>query len=127
MIYKEIVLPDDLKSESEKFIKNIIDELDETGQLSKRDTGCYYILAESYDTYLEALEIQKEEGLISESKLGTKSIHPAVKLAKEMKITILRTMLEMGLSLRSRKTLKVLENNAEESPLAEFLRQNKND
>lgn len=123
MNYKNIELPEDMREETKRFISNIIDQLDENMQLSTRDTGCYFILAESYDTYLQALEIQRREGLIFTSPTGVKSVHPAVTLAKNLKTTILRTMLEMGLSLRSRKSLAVLQNEAEESPLTEFLKQ----
>lgn len=122
MNYKNIILPD-IQPEAENFIKNIIDELEESGQLSLKDTGCFYILAESFDTYLQALELQKEHGLLIEGSSGQMVQNPASKIAKEQKTTVLRTMLEMGLSLRSRKTLKVLDNDGgEESPLQQFLK-----
>lgn len=122
MNYKNIKLPH-VCEEAEVFIKNIIDELDDSGQLSVKDTGCFFILCESYDTYLKALELQKKDGLLITGSSGQLVTNPAVKIAKDMKTTILRTMLEMGLSLRSRKTLRVLDNDGgEESPLQQFLK-----
>lgn len=125
MIYKGIMLPDHLRKEAEEYVKNVIDDLESQEKLNKLDTCAYYMLAGSFSTYCDAMDAVREAGLISLSSAGNKAVGPEFKIAKDSLTSCLRILQEIGATLRSRKSLKVLENDAqeEESPLAKFMRE----
>lgn len=127
MIYREILLPDNLRPEVESYIKNLLDQLAEENTLKTIDQCAYYMLASSYNTYCDCQDIIKKDGYIAISSAGNQSIAPAVKISKEVSTTILRILQEIGATRRSRKALSALEAQgaeADESPLLKFMKEN---
>lgn len=122
MYYKNIELPDNLTDKAQRYVINLIDELDNQRKISTLDAGQFYILAESYNTYLLAVDIMDAEGLIVSNSAGVPIPHPALKIAKENKTTCLRICDSMGFSLRSRKSLEAVEAEVDESPLETFMK-----
>ncbi len=117
-----MMLPESLAPETERFIKAIINDLKAKERLDKIDNAALYILAQACNTYMEANQILKDEGLIFISDRQNKSIHPAFKIARDSEKTILAIIGEYGGTLRSRQKLKELDTMVEDSPLAEFLK-----
>lgn len=124
---KKILLPEELTDEAKRFITAIIDNLKEHDRLETIDTASLYILAKACNTYIQANQILKDEGLIFISDRQNKSIHPAFKIARDSEKTILALLECYGATLRSRQKLKELDEIVEDSPLAQFIKENTDD
>lgn len=122
MEYKKILLPDNLSSEAERYIKKVIDWLKSNDKLTAVDEGALRILADSYDQYIKAMEHVNRVGLTVAGSRNTIVANPAVRIAKDAKATCLSLMVEIGLTLKSRSKLTTLNQDTEESPLAEFMK-----
>lgn len=125
MKYKNINLPDGLGEQSITFIKRFIDNLDKTGTLSQLDELALYLLANSYEDYLNATAIVRKEGMVVTSDRHNAAPHPCVKIAKDAQTSITNILKEIGGTLRARSVIKQVMNETEESPLAEFVKGNK--
>lgn len=123
MEYKKILLPDNLSKETERYIKKVIDSLKKSDKLNVIDEGILYILAESHNQYINATNRINEEGLTIAGSRNTIVVHPCVRVAKDNKATCLSIMNEMGLTIKSRSKMNLMENE-EESPLTQFLKNN---
>ena len=124
---KKILLPSELTDEAKRFITTIIDNLKEHDRLETIDTASLYILAKACNTYIEANQILKDEGLIFISDRQNKSIHPAFKIARDSEKTILALLESYGATLRSRQKLKELDDIVEDSPLVQFIKESVED
>lgn len=125
MIYKEIELPDNLRPQADKYIKNVIDELEKEDKLKTIDTATYYMLAGSFNTYLIAKEEEDKKGITTVSPTGLISIAPWTKIAKDSLTATLRLLQDTGLTLSSRAKLKIVSSDGgEESMLSKFMSQN---
>lgn len=127
MIYREILLPDNLRPEVESYIKNLLDQLAEETVLKSIDQCAYYMLASSYNTYCDAMDLVAKDGLISISSAGNKAVSPAYKISKDCLTSCLRILQEIGGTRRARKSLSALEAQgaeADESPLLKFMKEN---
>ncbi len=118
-----MLLPDELTPEAEKFIKAIISELRDKDRLDKVDNTALYILANAANLYIQAHQKIKEEGMTFTSDRGNISISPYVTIARDQTKTILALLSEFGCTLRSRQKLKELDESVSDSPLAEFIKQ----
>ena len=122
MEYKKILLPDNLTLQADRYIKKIIDFLKKNDKLNVIDEGAIYILADSYDQYINATERVKQEGMTVPGSRNTIVAHPAVRIAKDAKSVCLSIMTEMGLTLKSRSKISNLDQETEESPLQELMK-----
>lgn len=116
---KDIILPD-MEDETRDYIDKVLDYLIETGKLNIIDNGALYMLADTYNTYIKASKLLKEEGLISISDRGNKNIHPAYNIMKSSIAQAVVILRDFGLSLYSRGKLKVIDE-GDKSPLEDFL------
>lgn len=125
MKYKGIELPDNLQHIADVYIKNVIDEQEKNEKLNTLDHALYYMLASQYQTYLEAKEIEKQQGITTVSPTGLISVAAWVKISKDCLVAINQISQQLGLSPKARKSIEVLTQQApEESPLSKFLSQN---
>lgn len=122
MEYKKILLPDDLTIEAERFIKKVIDWLKKSDKLNTIDEGALRILTDSYDQYIRATERVREEGMTVPGSRSSLIPHPCVKIAKDSKSTCISLMTEIGLTLKSRSKISNLDQDTEESPLQELMK-----
>lgn len=120
-IYKGILLPDTLCDKAERYIKKVIDFLKKSDKLNVIDEGSLYILADSYNQYIKATERVDEEGLTVSGSRNMIVAHPCVRIAKDAKSTCINIMTEMGLTIKSRSKMNVLDSEVEKSPLESFL------
>lgn len=121
MEYKKILLPDNLSSETERYIKKVIDSLKKSDKLNVIDEGILYILADSHNQYIRATETINKDGMTIEGSRNTIVVHPCVRIAKDNKAICLSIMNEMGLTIKSRSKMNVLDADSEKSPLESFL------
>lgn len=122
MIYKGILLPDDMTTNASRYIKKVIDWLKKNDKLNVIDEGALYILADSYNQYIIAAERVNVEGLTVPGSRNTILSHPCVRIAKDCKSTCLQIMQELGLTLKSRSKLTNLDVDNEASPLNDFIK-----
>lgn len=120
-IYKGILLPDNLCDKAERYIRKVIDYLKKSDKLNVIDEGSLYILCDSYNQYLKASARVDEEGLTVSGSRNMIVAHPCVRIAKDAKATCLSIMQEMGLTIKSRSKMNVLDSETEKSPLEAFL------
>lgn len=121
MEYKKILLPDDISKETERYVKRVIDYLKKTDKLNAIDEAALYILADSHNQYIKATEKINEEGMTVAGVRNTIVVHPCIRVAKDNKQTCLQIMQEMGLTIKSRSKMNVLDSEVEKSPLEAFL------
>lgn len=123
--YKGILLPGNLTSQADMFIRNIIDSLEKEERLTTTDSTALYMLAGQFNTYIKAKELEDEKGLTTVSPTGLVSIAAWTKIANDTFKNVVRMLSEMGCTLKSRKQFKVMDENGaeEESPLAQFMKQ----
>lgn len=126
MNYKGVTLPDGMIKEAEEYIKNVIDDMDSQSKLNVLDYASYYLLAQSYNTFLEASELQKTTGLLYESPSGVVSVHPSVRICRDQLTATLRIAQDLGCTIRARKSLKVLDNEGgnDETEFMKFMKLN---
>lgn len=120
MEYKKILLPDKLCKEAERYIKKVIDALKAADKLNVVDEGAIYILASSYHQYIKATEIVDDQGLIVPGAKNSVVPNPAIRIAKDNKTVCLNIMAQMGLTLKSRTKMNVMESADDKTPLEKF-------
>ena len=125
MIYKKIELPDNLRPQAIKFVKDIINTFDRENKLNGLDTMALYLLANNMDVYLQCEEDIRKNGLTVITDRGNTAIAPSVTIMKTTQTQISVLLKELGLTLGSRNKLKAIETVTEESPLAAFIKKNK--
>lgn len=121
MKYKNIELPDDMRTMTFQFITGIIDTFDDENKLNKLDELSLYLLAGNVDMFLECEEHIKNEGMVQISDRGNSSLSPYVIHQKSVSNSILSLLKEFGLTLGSRSKLKVIDVE-ENNPLLDFLK-----
>ena len=116
---------DIIQPESKVLISNVIDLLNSKGLIEKVDDATLLMLAYNYSTFLEASRIIKEEGLTITSDRGNIAEHPAVKIARDAQVLILKVMTELGLTVKSRNKISGNNEKEEETPFENFIKQSK--
>ena len=72
----KFAMPDNLSDETQKFIKDVVKELNARKAIQNIDLGAIRMLATSYEMYLQATEILLEEGPVIQIKYE-KAANPA--------------------------------------------------
>lgn len=124
---KKILLPEELTPEAKRFVNAIISDLKDKDRLEATDTASLYLLANSCNLYIQAHEQIREQGLTFTSDRGNISISPFVTIARDAQKQIVQILAEYGGTLRSRQKLKELDEIVEDSPLAQFIKENTDD
>ena len=81
----KFVMPDNLSDETQKFIKDVVKELNARKAIQNIDLGAIRMLATSYEMYMQATDILLKEGPVIE-------INPKKQLIR-LNILPLKTML----------------------------------
>ena len=118
----KFVMPDNLSDETQKFIKDVVKELNARKAIQNIDLGAIRMLATSYEMYLQATEILLEEGPVIMIKYE-KAANPAQNIATKNYAQVMKIMTEYGLTIKSRGSIKSLKSDKEEdSPLDAFIK-----
>ncbi len=121
MTYKKISLPDYLSEQAENYIKRVIDFLKKQDKLNEIDNGILWILADSYHQILVATDDVNKHGLTIEGSRNSRVVNPAVRISKDNRSLCLSIMEQMGMTLKSRAKMNVMDSDNEKSPLENFL------
>lgn len=115
-------MPDNLSDETQKFIKDVVKELNARKAIQNIDLGAIRMLATSYEMYLQATEILLVEGPIVMIKYE-RAANPAQNIAAKNYAQVMKIMTEYGLTIKSRGNIKVMKSDKEEeSPLDKFIK-----
>lgn len=115
-------MPEHLSLETQKFMKDVVKELNARKAIQNIDIGALRMLATSYEMYLQATKLLLEEGPVVLIKYE-KAANPAQNIATKNYAQVMKIMTEYGLTIKSRGNIKVMKSdNEEKSPLEEFIR-----
>lgn len=115
------IIPDNVSEETEKFIKDVLRELNKKKAIQNIDLGAINMLTVSYEMYLQASKILLEEGALIRNKYGDVIPHPAQTIATKNYAQIMKIMTEYGLTIKSRTKIKtVASENKVKSPIEQF-------
>lgn len=112
MKIKKISLPDNMRPETEQYVRYIVNRFDREKALDLLDTGALHRLATNYDQYLLAVDMlngtsaENGEGYVFLSDRGNWSISPWLTAKKDAEANLNILMKDFGLTLSSRSKLK---------------------
>ena len=96
------------RSETLEYIAEVREYLSDSDSLLKIDEGTINQLAYYFDAFTRISEIILSEGAVN-NEIGRWENHPLSKELELCQIQLLKLQQEMGLTLRSRSKIKVLE------------------
>lgn len=115
-------MPEKLSEETQKFMKDVLKELNARKAIQNIDLGALRMLAISYEMYLQATEILLEEGPVILIKYE-KAANPAQNVATKNYAQVMKIMTEYGLTIKSRGNIKAMKSDdKDESPLDQFIK-----
>lgn len=115
-------MPDGLSDETQKFMRDVVKELNARKAIQNIDLGALRMLATSYEMYLQATDIMLEEGPVVMIKYE-KAANPAQNIATKNYAQVMKIMTEYGLTIKSRGSIKSMKSDKkEDSPLDIFLK-----
>lgn len=118
----KFIMPKGLSDETQKFMKDVVKELNARKAIQNIDLGALRMLATSYEMYLQATDIMLEEGPVVMIKYE-KAANPAQNIATKNYAQVMKIMTEYGLTVKSRGNIKSMKMDKEDdSPLDEFLK-----
>lgn len=118
----KFIMPKGCSDETQKFMRDVVRELNARKAILNIDLGALRMLATSYEMYLQATDILLEEGPVVMIKYE-KAANPAQNIATKNYAQVMKIMTEYGLTIKSRGNIKSLKSDKEEdSPLDNFLK-----
>jgi P27 family predicted phage terminase small subunit len=115
-------MPKGCSDETQKFMRDVVKELNARKAIQNIDLGALRMLATSYEMYLQATDIMLEEGPVVMIKYD-KAANPAQNIATKNYAQVMKIMTEYGLTIKSRGSIKSLKSDKEkDSPLDTFLK-----
>ena len=110
-------MPDGLSDETQKFMRDVVKELNKRKIIQSIDLGALRMLATSYEMYLQATDILLADGPVVMIKYE-RAANPAQNIATKNYAQVMKIMTEYGLTIKSRGNIKEMKSDKEEeSPL----------
>ena len=123
---KIINLPTNLKSEAINYTTKVVDFLKKNNQYDEIDELAMNLIAFNYSIFLSAIEEIEKFGMTSKGSRGNSIQNPAIKVANDAQIQLMKLMEKYGMTSKDRK--KLFQNDSEiddESPLMQFIQSSK--
>lgn len=115
--------PECVCKEARKFMKSVIQTLNDSNVVESIDSAALDMLARSYSIYIKANEELESQNLTIINQQGNIVANPIIKIIKDAQISCMQIMTEFGLTAKSRKKLPRLDKKEDsESPLDEFVK-----
>lgn len=115
-------MPDGLSDETQKFMRDVVKELNKRKIIQSIDLGALRMLATSYEMYLQATDILLADGPVVMIKYE-RAANPAQNIATKNYAQVMKIMTEYGLTIKSRGNIKEMKSDKEEeSPLDKFIK-----
>lgn len=116
------IMPDKLSEETQKFMTDVVKELNTRKAIQNIDLGALRMLAISYEMYLQATEIMLDEGPVVSIKYE-KAANPAQNIATKNYAQVMKIMTEYGLTVKSRANISSMKTPVKkDSPLSKFIK-----
>lgn len=123
---KIINLPTNLKSEAINYVTKVVEFLKKNSQYDEVDELAMNLIAFNYSLFLSAIEEIEENGITSKGSRGNLIQNPAIKVANDAQIQLMKLMEKYGMTSKDRKKLFQSESEIdEESPLMQFIQSSK--
>lgn len=122
---KYYTIPKDIEIEAEEYMDNVLLDLEDRGVLENVDSAALTMLAQNYSMFIKASKQLEIDGLTVTSDRGNISPHPLIKIAKDAQTQAMKVMLEFGLTAKARTKLPKKDNEKEESPFEQFIKEGK--
>ncbi len=111
-----------IDSKAQKWMKEIVEQLEAAGTLKEVNTATLDMLALTYDRYIRANKQVDLEGQTITTRYDGIKPHPMIKVAKESLTQCMNILSECGLTVKSKNKLKKKDTQEEDSPLEEFIK-----
>lgn len=123
---KIINLPTNLKSESINYVTKVVEYLKKNNQYDEVDDLAMNLIAYNYSIFLTAIEEIERNGMTSKGSRGNEIQNPAIKVANDAQIQLMKLMEKYGMTSKDRKKLFQSDNEIDdESPLMQFIQNSK--
>lgn len=119
------VIPEDIENDAAEYMTDVLSELESRGILEEVDSAALTMLAQNYSMFIKASKQLEIDGLTVTSDRGNISPHPLIKIAKDAQTQAMKVMLEFGLTAKARTKLPKKDNEKEESPFEQFIKEGK--
>lgn len=94
----KFIMPKGCSDETQKFMRDVVRELNARKAIQNIDLGALRMLATSYEMYLQATDILLEEGPVVMIKYE-KAANPAQNIATKNYAQVMKIMTEYGLTI----------------------------
>ena len=105
-------MPDGLSDETQKFMRDVVKELNKSKIIQSIDLGALRMLATSYEMYLQATDILLADGPVVMIKYE-RAANPAQNIATKNYAQVMKIMTEYGLTIKSRGNIKEMKSDKE--------------
>ena len=114
-----------LEKEAQDYIKKVINYLQKNNQLDDVDSAALTMLVRNYSLFITATRDVFENGILAKGSRNNAIPNPAIKIANDAQIQALKIMEKFGLTAKDRKKLLDVEDEEEDSPLMQFIKNEK--
>lgn len=117
--------PSSIGDKAKKFMKELLDVLEDKSINTALDKAAISLIAHTYDNYIKATEMLEHDGLtIYQYSAAGRNVkaHPAVKIQLDAQIQLTKLLVEFGLTPKSRKDIDSQKAAPESSSLELFLK-----
>lgn len=113
--------PPQTHSRCKRFMGEVMDKLNATEAVETIDLGALDLLCGSYNLYCQSDAQIRKDGVTATNRYGELKTHPAVNVRHQAFNQCIAVMKELGLTIKSRSNLPIVQADADDDPLADFL------
>lgn len=125
MAKKKFEIPKDIEKEAADYIKKVVLYLEKNNQFDDVDTAALTMLAYNYSLFLKSTKDICENGILKKGSRNNDIPNPAIKIANDAQIQAVKIMEKFGLTAKDRKKLIIDDDEEEDSPLMQFIKNEK--
>ena len=98
----KFIIPTDIEDEAKIYIRNVVDELENSELYKGIDDAALTMLARNYSMFITASKQLAREGMTIVNAQDNVVTHPAVKIAKDSQAQAIVVMKDFGLTVKAR-------------------------
>lgn len=125
MAKKKFEIPKDIEKEAADYIKKVVQYLEKNNQFDDVDIAALTMLAYNYSLFLKSTKDICENGILKKGSRNNDIPNPSIKIANDAQIQAVKIMEKFGLTAKDRKKLLDVEDEEEDSPLMQFIKNEK--
>lgn len=125
MAKKKFQIPEGIEKEAADYIKKVVLYLEKNNQFDDVDTAALTMLARNYSLFITASKDICENGILAKGSRNNAIPNPAIKIANDAQIQAVKIMEKFYLTAKDRKKLIIGDDEEEDSPLMQFIKNDK--